>query len=103
MRVAVETVGAAADRPIAGNAARGWLWLLGTLTLLGSFLLFLVQPIFAATTPRQDAPWNVHPTAVLVDRVNEVPNAPAREASQSHATSTKQHTCGHTETHTAHR
>ena len=43
--MAVETVGAAADRPIAGDAARGWLWLLGTLTLLGSFLLFLVQPI----------------------------------------------------------
>ena len=43
--MAVETVRAASDQPIAGDAARGWLWLLGTLTLLGSFLLFLVQPI----------------------------------------------------------
>ena len=43
--MAVETVRAASDQPISGDAARGWLWLLGTLTLLGSFLLFLVQPI----------------------------------------------------------
>ena len=35
----------AADRSVADEAARGWFWLLGSLTLLGSFLLFLVQPI----------------------------------------------------------
>lgn len=41
----VDSPGAASDRSIAGGAARGWFWLLGVLTLLGSFLLFLVQPI----------------------------------------------------------
>ncbi len=37
--------GAAADRSTQPPAGRGWLLLLGALTLLGSFLLFLVQPI----------------------------------------------------------